>query len=508
MRKLKKKQIGKLLRQPVHLKPAPGAPLETVTVQVAQEIFFQALQRGHLGLAEFLATQLSQQVVVEPVANFLLSALQKKNDYPAMEATAKRLVTLEPKYAEGYNALCEASRRKGDFDAALAAIKTAGKLAPTNASYRNHLGLILKETGDLDGALKCFNQAIALDHHLYAAYQNRADLGFALGDAEIRDMQQLCAQMPAGVGEEVHFALGHALERQRHYEEAFSHWEKGNRLKRQSIDFEVRELVDQHREIERCFTPELLGPIEVSTEPDMHPVFIVGFPRSGSTLVEQIISSHSGVDAAGETAWMQRSIEATMRDAQAWALFPAGFERFGSAEFQLIADRYLAHARARESIGERFTDKTLFNYAFIGVIKAILPAAQIVHVRRNPQDTMLGCYRQNFAGSVLYSYDLGDLCEAYRAYSQLMAHWDNVFPGAIYHLDYENLVNQPQQEIGGLLEYCGLGWEDQCLDFYNNKRGVMTASSAQIRQPLFREGIERWRRYKAFLPDSFTGFEP
>jgi hypothetical protein len=298
------------------------------------------------------------------------------------------------------------------------------------------------------------------------------------------------AQTRAGV----HFALGEVLERRGEDAAAFAAFVAGNRLKRDDLrarGADPEALVAAHARaasaVSGYFTIDLLQRRRGEGLATAAPIFIVGMPRSGSTLIEQILGSHPRVAALGETAALPPLLERG---------FPAD-----RAETRRLARRYLEAVRGRGwSGGGRFVDKTLENYLHVGAIALMFPRAVILHAVRGPVDTCLSCYRQLFATGAETLYDLDDIGAEYITYRRVMDHWRAVLPGRVVDVDHEALVADPERRIGWLVtEACGLGWDDACLRFHEARGPVRTASSGQVRQPIFTSSLGRWRRYEPQL---------
>ncbi len=319
-----------------------------------------------------------------------------------------------------------------------------------------------------------------------------------IADDELAEMRAASADPAADIDTRIGlaFALGEVLERRGDDESAFAAFAAGNRLQRQV--FAARPETDpatrlaEHAgsvdRVARQYTAEVIRRRAAQGLATAAPIFVVGMPRSGSTLIEQILSAHPDVVSLGETAELPRLLER------------GAFESDG-AEPRALARRYLDRVRARgwRGVG-RFVDKTLENYLHVGAIALMFPRAVILHAVRDRMDTCLSCYRQRFASGGETLYDLAEIGAEYVAYRRMIAHWDAVLPGRIIDVDHEALVADPAHQIRWLVtEACGLAWSDACLAFHAAGGAVRTASSVQVRQPIFRTSLQRWRRYAAHL---------
>jgi hypothetical protein len=298
------------------------------------------------------------------------------------------------------------------------------------------------------------------------------------------------------------FALGEVLEARKAYDEAFAAFAAANSAKHDALvakggvnDPRRVAQVTAHSiaRVEALFTPDFLAAHHGEGDPSVSPIFIVGMPRSGSTLIEQILASHPGVQGMGESSVMAELLRRSR------AYDPAGVSRPGL--FRALADAYLAQMRARGwTRRARLVDKTLESYLHVGMIALMFPRAVILHSVRDPMDTCLACFRQLFTVGNETLFDMVQIGEAYRGYRELMDHWARVLPGRVIDVEYEALLTQPEAMIRWLVtEACGLTWDPRCLDFHKTERAVTTASAAQVRQPLFSTSHGRWRRYERHL---------
>jgi hypothetical protein len=297
------------------------------------------------------------------------------------------------------------------------------------------------------------------------------------------------------------FALGKALEDRQEYAESFTYYERGNALKRAASRYrpEIREQ-NTRLQIEVC-TPQLFARNRGSGAPDNDPIFIVGLPRSGSTLIEQILASHSAVEGTQELADIPRLVvDLQGRDWNpAEPRYPAVLAQLSAPELRLLGEKYLKDTRAYRTGRARFIDKMPNNFRHIGLIQLILPNAKIIDARREPMACCFGNLKQLFAHGQEFAYGMEDIARYYRTYLELMRHWDAVLPARVLRIRHEELVDDLEGNVRRLLEYCELDFEPACLDFHKTERSVRTASSEQVRQPIYREGLDQWRHYEPWL---------
>ncbi len=369
--------------------------------------------------------------------------------------------------------------------------------------WLNH-GHALRTVGRFEGAVAAYRRCIALSPGLGDAYWSLANLKLAaFSDAEVAAIGEQLSRpgLPKGDRLHLHYALGKALEDRRDYAGSFEHYAAGAALQRQQVRYSADRTTEDMREACALFTPAFFAARSGAGSQAHDPIFVVGLPRSGSTLVEQILASHPDVEGTMELpdiGLIARSLgepgaESVVEPLEAIARLDAGgFERLGA--------RYLDATRVHRKLGRpRFIDKMPNNFQHVGLIHLILPRATIIDVRRHPLGAGFSVFKQHFAQGQSFSYDLTDLGRYYRDYVELMAHFDRVLPGRVHRVIYEDVVEDTEGEVRRLLEHCGLAFDPACLRFYDNQRAVKTVSSEQVRRPIFREGLEQWRRYEPWL---------
>ena len=409
------------------------------------------------------------------------------------EAAALRAIELDPNHAEAHNNLGNALRRLGRAEAAEAAYRRAIGVAPRIGLFHGNLANMLRARGALAEAEAEHRRAVDLDPTHTDSYRMLAESKSieAGGPLFAQMVEQLGSDATAPAGKiDLHFSLAAVFEHQEDYDQAFAHWEAGNSLKRSMIDYDdaAREAAIQN--IMDVFSEELPGRYADRGCASDAPIFVLGMPRSGTTLVEQILASHSQVEAGGELA--------TLRRLARLAGYPEAFADPETADLRRFGENYLAAARPVG--GPRFTDKMPDNFLRIGLIRLAFPNARIIHCGRDPVDTCLSCYRRLFVrGRQGFSYDLRELGLEYLRYARLMAHWRMVVPGAMHELRYEDLIADQEGETRRLLSFCGLAFEDACLRYHETERTVETASANQVRQKIYRSAAGRWRHYEKHL---------
>ncbi len=414
-----------------------------------------------------------------------------------------------PQLVEPRNNMGAALLYEGRLDDAEAVLREAVRLSKGYAAAWNNLGSVLKSRGDLTGAADALRQALQLEPGMGEALANLLDIDPEAGSTEDALQLAAVADSEAASPEDriaAGFAAGRLFARLGRYDEAFGAYCNGNAL-RAEADRARGQGFD--RDAHRAFVDDLLANYPASgqsnvppiIDADQTPLFVLGMPRSGTTLVEQILSSHPSVTGAGEVPYLAEAVAAVGGPAAAAAL--------QTQEALSVGEVYVAKLRALAPPGAaRITDKTPTNFLHIGALARMLPGARIIHCRRDAADTCLSCYFQNFGRGHSFTNDLVDLGSYYSDYRRLMDHWHAALPDRILDIDYEALVAEPEPEIRKLLGFCELSWEPACLEFHKNPRAVLTASNAQVRRRLYSTSVARWRPYEAHLGPLFDQLGP
>ena len=389
-------------------------------------------------------------------------------------------------------------------DEAIDFYRQALEIAPRDSAAHNAMGKALSEVGQLEEARKSFRQAIACNPFDAEAHCSLSSITrHTEHDAEISAMENIYTDGNISNEQRMNcaFGLAKAHEDLGKYEKAFTYMAAANKLKRGAIRFNIKYTAASFRKLAHSFS--LLDTARrpwhdfEPTQPT--PIFILGMPRSGTTLVEQILASHPRVYGAGELGDLQEIIFDTLQAEN----FSDFVERFGkqheTALQGSIGEQYIGKIRSYAPSADYITDKMPDNFLYIGIILHTLPGARIIHCKRNPMDNCLSIYKNNFEGRLDYAYDLKELGEYYLLYRTLMKRWEEYFPGKIYTVEYESMVSDQENETRGLLEFCELPWDDACLSFHKTKRQVSTVSVAQVRQPVYKTSVELWRRYERQL---------
>ena len=429
-----------------------------------------------------------------------LGGLQHYDD--ALTAYDKALA-LDPRLTEAWLGRGAVLALLDRYDEAFAAFQQALAIDPHLASAHCGIGNTLRELGRLDEAREAYLKAIAREPgcgEFYYQYANTKKV--AAGDPQLAAMEKLAADNAAPATDRmyVHFALGKAYADSGDHAQAFAHWRRGNALKRETIEYDEAAMAALFERIEQTFTPALIVDKRGHGDPSSVPIFVLGMPRSGTTLVEQILASHPQVHGAGELSVLE-NILSTAPDAGGQDVaFPDYVAGLDGPAIRQIGARYVAVLAKLAPGAAHVTDKMPGNFFFVGMIHLALPNAKIVHIVRDPVDTCLSCFSNMFSGAQNFTYEQGELGRHYTRYRRLMAHWHRVLPpGAILDVRYEDVVADLEGQARRLTDHCGLAWDDRCLAFNETSRPVRTVSATQVREPIFSHSVARWRAYEAWL---------
>ena len=426
--------------------------------------------------------------------NNLGVTLKERDRLEEAEASYLRAIALSPDYAEAHNNLGNILQELGSLPEAEMRYRRAIALRSDYAEAHNNLGVTLRELGKLGESEVSFMQALALNPEYADAHRNlTATKHFLSEDEQFYQMQVLHRNPDISDDHRCHicFALAKASQDLEQFAEAFQFYAEGNALRKRQLGYHKEQDVRLFERLEASHPRISKHSLQMASVTPKHiPVFIVGMPRSGTTLVEQIISSHSLVTGAGELPLVsqigtQLAVGETSPDAESLTIF---------------RDQYLKGLEQRSNGQSVVTDKMPQNFRFLGLIAAALPEASIIHVRRAPAAVCWSNFTKYFANdSLSYCYSLDDILSYYQLYQGLMEYWHQSLPGRIYELDYELLTSNQEQETHKLVDYLGLGWEEACLSPQDNTRSVSTASNMQVRQKVYQGSSELWQRYRPYL---------
>lgn len=417
---------------------------------------------------------------------------------------ANRLLSLEPNNPNFLTLKASILVRIGDHDAAIRIYEKVLKHYPNQARAQMSYGHTLKTVGSLEDAIEAYRKCIRLSPEVGEAYWSLANLKtFRFSDEDIENMRQQVTVEGGDADDQSHlaFALGKALEDRCEYDESFKFYRRGNAIRRiehrHNAKINVMDSIRQVRALDKAFFKQRKGWGCQSSEP----IFIVGLPRAGSTLLEQILASHSQVEGTTELQdiiAMSRQLGGRSRENPS-GKYPEILREMTADKCRELGESYLETTRIQRSDYPFFIDKMPNNFRHIGLIHLILPNSKIIDARRHPMGGCFSGYKQLFANGQTFTYGLEDIGKYYRDYVRLMDHWDAVLPGRVHRVQYEEMVSDTETQIRALLDYCQLDFEEQCLRFYETERAVRTPSSEQVRKPIYKEGLEQWRHYESHL---------
>jgi len=430
--------------------------------------------------------------------NDLGNALQSLGRHEEAVAQYREAIALKPGLAAAHGNLANSLHALDRHAEAIEHYHAAMAAKPGNAVAASNLGTALREMGRIADARRAFESAVAMAPDRPGFHLNLAEVKrIVAGDPQLQDLAALAGRA-SSLGTEERIELGFACAKAHadlgEHAAAFAALRRANALKRQSLGYDEAATLAHLERIGSIFTPALLRDKAESGHPSDVPIFVIGMPRSGTTLVEQILASHPDVHGAGELPEFPDAALAVL------PAFPEDAARLSAASLRALGADYAARLAARAPAARRISDKLPANFQFAGLIHLALPGARLIHVRRDPLDTCWSCFATLFTAGQPFACDLGELGRYYRAYEALMSHWRAVLPaGAMLEIRYEDVVADLEREARRMLAFCGLAWDARCLAFHRTERPVRSASAVQVRQPLYADSIGRWRPYAAEL---------
>ena len=431
--------------------------------------------------------------------------LHRLNEPAAALAELGRLLRATPEDPGVRNLQAAVLCRTGDYDTAISIYTRLLDEHPEQAQIWLSCGHALKTAGYIERAIAAYQRSIALDPDFGEAYWSLANLKtFRFDATQIETMRGALARTDLADEHRLHFefALAKALEDRAQYAESFGHYAHANALRLKLVPYSADDTTARLRRTRETYSVDFFHARAGSGCAATDPIFIVGLPRAGSTLIEQILASHPQVEGTMELPELI-SLTRTLRERaghRAPGAYHEALEQCSREELRELGKAYLAGTRIhRKTARPFFIDKMPNNFAHVGLIHLILPNAKIIDARRHPLACCFSGFKQHFARGQNFSYSLEDLGRCWRDYAELMAHFDVTLPGRVHRVHYEAMVADTENEVRRLLAYCGLPFDDACLRFFENARPVRTASSEQVRQPIYRYGVDQWRHYEPWL---------
>jgi tetratricopeptide (TPR) repeat protein len=536
-----RRQIEILLKQgreaeAIRLKPHLQRVLQMPQPLIAA---MDCIAHGKLSNAENLCRTFLKQHPHHVEAMRLLAEVgMKLNILHDAEFLLESALKLEPENDLLRIDYIEALRKRQKIEIAHAEVLTLHKANPDNVHFESLYAVLCMQMGDYEKALQLFDKILtkipgdpvtltSKGHALktcgktqeaVASYRDATQSSSAYGEAwhslanlktvkfSDTDITKMLAQLD---NDElkfmdrvyINFTLGKAFEDAEKFDQAFSHYAAGNKAKKAQTRYVAAQMTDEFEHQKKVFTKEFVSNRNNVGHSAADPIFVVGLPRAGSTLLEQILSSHSQVDGTLELPNVLALVNDLRRGGNMTGdnLYPTILNTLDADKYREFGEAYIRDTRVHRQSAPFFIDKMPNNFRHIGLIKLMLPNAKIIDARRHPMGCCFSGYKQLFAEGQAFSYDLGDAGQYYRDYQSLMNTWQSVFPGQILHVQYEDVVNDFEAQVRRILDYCGLPFEEACLSFYKTERAVRTPSSEQVRQPIYRGGIDQWKNFEAHL---------
>jgi len=498
--------------------------------------------------AEEIAKQLLQENPRDINAAILLARIgMDAGCFDDAEAILRKIIQMAPSFIEAWHDLGTTLKEQHKLDEAVEVLEHAVQLDSNNAvshhlhasalamtakseqaelDYKRaielnpnvpkaHLGLghVLKTVGKQEEGIAAYRKAMELQPNLAEVHYSLSNLKtFRFTDEEIDDMRYRLEHEQLIDESKVHFAfsLAKAFEDGKDYDGAFEYYARANETHRASIAYDPVENEVINGKIREVFNAELFEQYsgQVMGCQDAAPIFILGLPRSGSTLLEQILASHSQVDGTSELPDLSLVSTSLNKRGPGGVAYPQTVLDLDHEAIAALGEQYIERTQRHRAGAAHFTDKMPNNFSHIGLIQLILPNAKIIDARRHPLDSCMGCFKQHFAKGQTFTYDLFELGEYYLEYHQMMQHWDEVLPGKVLHVQYEDVVADLERQVRRLLDFCELPFEDSCVNFHETDRAVRTASSEQVRQPIYSGSINTWQRFEKHLQPLIDTLKP
>ena len=440
------------------------------------------------------------------IYNNLGSIYQSKENYKKAENYFKKSIELDSKMPEPQNNLGNLYLTLNKYQEAIVCFKNAVTIDHNFFISHYNLGIAYKNIGKIEEAEKHLKKTLKLNVHFYTAHRILSQITkYTINDEHFIFLKKSYEdpQIDKSQKTEIAFALGKASDDIKDFSKAFQYYKDGNDFRRTIIDFSIESEKEEFTNIKKIFNKNLFNKFEQSGNIDSTPIFILGMPRSGTTLVEQILSSHPKVFGGDELNFLPDLIKKHF-DNKAEKLFFENIMNIDRDNLKSIGQEYISNLKNISNDSERVSDKLPINFKWIGLIKLILPNSKIVHCVRNPRDNCISIFKNYFVNpSLNFAYNLEEISEFYNLYNDLMKHWKNILPKFVIDIKYEKIIQNPEQQIRNLLKSCNLSWNDNCLKFYNNKRAIKTASDIQARKKIYKSSVDSWKNYEKFLGEVF-----
>ena len=437
----------------------------------------------------------------------LAKMYRQKDDPDSLQKAAfcfRKATELRPNWAEGWAGLGTMQTRSSQHKEGIESYKKSIELKANQPRVHLSLGHVYKTTGNQEACISSYNEAISFDNNFGEAYWSLANLKtYKFSGEEISSMEKKIELTEVPEREKVHFlfSLGKAFEDMGNYDESFEYYKRGNDLNRGRTTYDPKAIEALSERLKQFFTEERFHENKDFGDNSNSPIFIVGLPRSGSTLIEQILASHSKIEGTMELPNIMNIARKLGNSTKDRTAYPEVIESLQGSDLTDLGKSFIDETQFLRTGKQYFIDKMPNNFSHIGLIKLILPNAKVIDARRNPMDTCFSCFKQLFARGQAFTYDLSEIARYYVNYVNLMDHWDKVLPGYVFKVQHEDLINNQEGVTRDLIDFCEVDFESSTLEFYKTKRAVKTASSEQVRQPINTKGVNQWKNYEAHLKD-------
>ena len=437
----------------------------------------------------------------------LAKMYRQKDDPDSLQKAAfcfSKATELRPDWAEGWAGLGTMQTRSSQHNEGIESYKKSIELKANQPRVHLSLGHVYKTTGNQEECINSYNEAISFDKNFGEAYWSLANLKtYKFSGDEILNMEKRVELTEVPEREKVHFlfSLGKAFEDMGSYDESFEYYKRGNDLNRGRTTYDPKAIEALSERLKLFFTEDRLNKYKGSGDNSNSPIFIVGLPRSGSTLIEQILASHSKIEGTMELPNIMNIARKLGNSTKDRTAYPEVIDTLQGIDLTDLGKSFINETQFLRTGKQHFIDKMPNNFSHIGLIKLILPNAKIIDARRNPMDTCFSCFKQLFARGQAFTYDLSEIARYYVNYVNLMDHWDKVLPGYVYRVQHEDLLNNQERVTRDLIDFCEVDFESSTLEFYKTKRAVKTASSEQVREPINTKGLNQWKNYEIHLKD-------
>jgi len=439
------------------------------------------------------------------IYNNLGLAYKLKDDYVNSEISYKKSIEIDKNISETHNNLGNLYIHLNKHEKGINSYKQSIIVNKNFFVGHYNLGLAYKSIGRFEEAKKYLLEATKLNPNFFTAHRILSQIiKYNNNEKHFDTLKKIYQKENAKKQDmsEISFALGKAYEDIRDFDNAYKFFDIGNRIKRTNVKFSIKKEVKNFERIKKIFSKNIYNNVNKESASKTI-IFIVGMPRSGTTLVEQIISNHPKVYGGDELNILPNLVKKYFNDFEDEPLIHI-LDKYNKNDFQKIGEEYIFELKKISNIDSFATDKLTLNFKWIGIIKLILPKSKIINCMRNREDTCFSIFKNYFTSNELtFAYDINDIVDYYNLYYDLMNHWRSILPNFIYDIDYEKLINKPEIQMKELLNFCNLNWDDNCLKFYNNKRAIKTASDTQVRKKLYDTSIDYWKNFKKYIENPF-----